>query len=342
METSRILPVSTPDITSYAHVAYPLSVLYTDEDSLRWVYSNYVQLFMWEYDDKVEVDYYTPNVEEHYVPCLAGSQRMTRNTVLRFSRSFEDFVRGCIDDGYYVWVFLDDYFIPGTVAYQNRTNPHAILIHGYNDASRMFNVTGYFANQHYGGTLVSYDDIEQGFNENKSTDFHYPNFIRMLKLNGYFKGLYDFKVPWVMEQLKEFLVSTPSSWRMKAFEERKNFPIVWGMNIYDRLQHQIRRHINKEIIVDHRPSYVIWEHKKMMNKRLSYMKERGDFVFSEEVFEQYRQIEQLSLVIRNLHLKYLMSYDNRFLEQLIDRLGRLKTDESLTIEKMLSEYESEG
>lgn len=342
MEHSKILPIATPDITSYAHETYFLSVLHTDEDALRWVYSNYIQLYMWvwDLDEGIMVDYYTPNAEEHFVPCLGGYQRMTRKTVKRLSPCFTDFVRGGIDDGYYVWVFLDEYFIPGTVAYQNRTNPHAFLINGYDDKSRMFNVTGYFANQHYGAKLVSYDDVERGFNEFETEEFQYPNFVRLLKLNGYYKELYEFKVSWVMEQLKELLLSTPSSWRMKAFEGRTKYPNVWGMNVYDRLQQQIRLHIDEQAVLDHRPSYVIWEHKKMMNKRLSYMKGRGDFVFSDEVFEQYRQIEQSALVIRNLHLKYYMSFDNCFLEQLIDRLGRLKTDESLVIEKMLSEYEA--
>lgn len=338
MSSRKILPIVTPDILSYQHISYFHSVLYTDKNMLRWAYSNYVQLSMAEWDGVMMLDYFTQTPVKHCVPGFEDPQRMTRETILRFAPSFSDFVRFSIDEGFYVWTHVDDYYIPGTVSYQNRSNPHGILIYGYEEQERMFHITGYLANQRYGSAIISYDQIEKGFKEFEADPVYYTNYTHLLKLNELTKHLYDFNVPWVMEQLSEYLHATPSQWRMQAFEEKNSNPTTWGMDVFDKLQSQIKRHIAKEVILDHRPFYILCEHKKMMNQRLAYMEEHGYFTFSANVFDGYRKVEQDALMIRNLQLKYLLSLDNQFLEQMIVRLDHLKTKETLVIEQMLEEY----
>lgn len=342
MAARKQLPIAIPDITSYAHVAYVLSILHTDEDAMRWVYSNYVQLVIWDWETTVQLDFATQTAEEHLIPCIGGSQRMVRGAVNRFSPNFTDFVRFNIDEGFYVWVYVDDFYIPGTVAYQNRSNPHAILIHGYDDDTEEFYISGYFANQRYGSAAVSYRQIEQGYKAIVTDEWQPQNYIRLIRLNEAYKHLYPFRLEWFMEQLKEYLHAIPYDRRMRAFEEDRTWGLVWGVNIYGRLQEQVRRHMSQQGILDHRPFYVLWEHKKMMNRRISYMKESGYFAFSEQVFTGCRKIEQDALLIRNLELKYLLSFDNRFLEQIIERLGDLKQEETVVIDQMLDEYAVAG
>ncbi|GEM_PF-2371976 len=343
MTPSKRLPIAVPDITSYTHVTYALSIMHTDPDALRWVYSNYIQLFTRESGHSIQVDHYTPTAEHHLIPCLGGSQRLTRKTLEKYAGGFVNFARESIEDGYYVWTSVDEFYIPGTAAYQNRSNPHAIMIHGYDDARSVFRLTGYFENQRYGEAEVSYADMEQAYyGFEPKDDIHWTNFVRMLKLNRYYKKFYEFKTHWVMEQLEEYGLAKPSSRRMEVFEEKVDSPTVWGSDAYDRLQLQIDRHIAKEGIVDHRPFYVLWEHKKMMNKRIAYMEENGFYRFSERSKEEWLKIEQSALLARNLELKYLVSFNNRFLEQLKDQLAALKREESLAIERTLDDYARSG
>ncbi|MFC4302942.1 hypothetical protein [Cohnella boryungensis] len=343
MTAGRTLPIAVPDITSYTHVTYALSIMHTDPDALRWVYSNYVQLFTWDWVQTVQVDHYTQTAEHHLIPCLGGTQKLTRKTLEKYQGGFVSLVRDSIDDGQYVWAFLDEFYIPGTVAYQNRSNPHSVLIHGYDDARSTFQFTGYFENQRYGETEASYADFEKAYYGFEPKDEIQPeNFIRLMKLNSYYKAFYEFKTHWVMEQLEEYWLAKPSSRRMEAFEETRPCPIIWGSDVYGRLQLQIDRHIAKEGIIDHRPFYVLWEHKKMMNRRIAYMEEHGFYKVSERSKEEWRQIEQSALLARNLELKYLMSFNNRFLEQLKERLTALKQEESSAIERMLEDYARSG
>jgi hypothetical protein len=338
MFSSKILPVVTPDILSYQHTSYFHSILYTDKNMLGWVYSNYIQLSLSEWDGGMMLDYITQTPVKQHIPGFEEPQRMTRQTLLRFAPNFSDFVRNSIDEGFYVWTHVDEFYIPGTVAYQNHSNPHGILIYGYEEQDRVFHITGYLANQRYGSAIVSYDQIENGFKEFEVGRVDYKNYTHLLKLDEASKHLYDFNVPWVMEQLSEYVYATPSHWRMQAYEEKSSNPIYWGMDVFDKLQSQIKRHIAKEFILDHRPFYILCEHKKMMNRRLDYMKEHGYFTFSANVMNGYRKVEQDAMRILNLELRYLLSLDNQFLEQVIERLGHLKAEETLVIEQMLDEY----
>lgn len=342
MAARKVLPIAEPDITSYAHFAYFLSVLYTDTDSLRWVYSHFVQLFMRGSEGGMMVDYYTSNPDDHhYIPSLAGSPRLARKMIQRYFPRFTDFVRNSIEDGYYVTTFVDEFYIPGTVAYQNRSNPHSIFIYGFDDENRTFHATAFLSNQHYGITSVGYDDLERAFSDFEPADeSHYTAYIHLYKLNERRKSVCDFNVPWFMEQLEAYGLAKPSN-RVQELFDRDSPPLAWGIDIYDRLLLQIERHAAREINLDHRPFYVLWEHKRMMNRRFAYMERQGYYVVSPETAEGYRRVESSALLNRNLILKYWMTLDNRYLEQLADRLIRLKAEEALVIERLLGEYNND-
>lgn len=340
MCASRILPIATPDITAYTHFTFALSVMYTDEDAMRWVYSNYIQICLRDWGPTSDMDYYTQTAEEHLIPCFQGSQRFTRDTILHYSPSFIDFARHAIDNNFYVWTYVDEFFIPGAVAYQNTSNPHSVMFSGYDDEKRQFLMSGYFSNQSYSTAWFDYDLIDEAFKGFETSDFLYTNFTRLLRLNQETKSCYDFNLPWIIEQLRDFVDCEQSDYtRMPMSAFRRTSPYYWGMDVYDQLQNLLQRHINGETIVDHRPFHIIWEHKKMMSKRLSYMAEHGHFTFSPSIVEGYKELEQFTLVTRNMMLKYLLSFNNMYLEQMIGRMGQLREKETPLVRAMLEEYE---
>lgn len=340
MSTSRMLPITEPDILSYAHQAYYLSVLYNDPNAMKWVYSNFVQLYM--APTNAYIDYYTPNPEYYLNACIFSSDRITRNTIIHFIPNIVDFVRKQIDNGFYFWAYVNDYYVPGTQAYMNRSYSHALMVHGYDDSKQVFHISGYFSKQKYGISTISYDLLEKAFLENEILKrLPAQQFVFLIKLDERNNSLIDFKLHWVMEQLDEYLHSKPSSERLSPFELRESDPPrIFGMKIYDELQRQIRLELQTDNrrMIDHRPYYVLWEHKKVMNRRLEYMTEHGNFQFSSFVHEGYKEIEALALTIRNMKFKYLMTSADKFLEQIDTRLEELKGLERNVIANMLEEY----
>ncbi len=337
MGARKVLPIAEPDITSYAHLSYSLSVMHTDEKCLDWVYSNFVQLNIIDTNNTLFMDYFSPTVYDHPIPVFYGKSHLNRNLILRNYERFGDFLRESIDDGRYVSTYVDDYYIPGTVAYQNRSYPHGILVYGYDDDSRQFLVTGYLSNQTYGHTTVDYDRIEPAFKELQLPDeSHYTNFTHLFKLNH--KYGYDFSLEWVMDQLEEYSLGKSSIWRWEGFHGIDNSRRVWGIEIYDELIRRIREQMEGTFILDHRPFHIVWEHKRMMNKRIAYMARKDYYVCSPEVTEGYAHLERMAATSRNQILKYWMTKDNRRLEDLIKQLNHLKSEEALINERMLQEY----
>ncbi|MBW5446726.1 hypothetical protein GE107_11705 [Cohnella sp. CFH 77786] len=339
MVNSRILSVAEPDLVSYPHLAYPLAVLQAEPDSLRWIYSNFVQLYLSDRGDEMMADFYSPNPFDQFVPILFGSPRLTRNLVRRCFPSFADFVRDSIDNDCSVWTFVDEYYIPGSVAYQNRFNPHGIMIHGYDDGNRLFHVAGFLTHQRFGTTFIHYDDMEMAFNDFEPPESKpYTEYTLLLKPYRNFMKACEFNLQWVMDQLEDYGLAKPSDRRMPAYELRQSSPHVWGMDIYDELRRRAEQVIENKFILDHRPFHVLWEHKKIMNKRIAYMELQGYYSCSRETAEGWRDLERYAVVNINLILKYWMTLDKKHLEQLIDRLGKMKADEARIIEEMLHDY----
>ncbi|QTH39838.1 hypothetical protein J4772_19590 [Cohnella sp. LGH] len=336
MAASRILPLAVPEIISYPHISYAMSVLSLAPEGVDWVFSNYVQLCMLDHGSTVEMRYFIPNADLFPFPGLFGTQHIRRDWILRYCPSFVDFVRFSIDREFYVWTFVDEYYIPGTRSYRNQSFEHSIMIHGYDDERREFHISGYLESQRYMQSTLAYDAAELGFTEMCVPENHYANNTHLLtrSANGY-----EFKTHWIMEQLTDYGRARPSDVRMEIFEERKECPYYWGIGVIDGLQEKLRQHMRGGTFVDHRPFFILLEHKKTMNRRIAYMADHGHFVFSDAVRDGYREIESKAQTILNLELKYLMTRENRYLTQMIERLGGLREAESQTIEQMLAQYE---
>ncbi|MBO9598431.1 MAG: hypothetical protein J7559_11530 [Cohnella sp.] len=340
MAARRILPIAEPELVSYPHLAFPLAMLQTDNDAQRWVYSNYVQLYLSDRVDEMMMDFFTPNPFDYFVPILYGSPRTNRTLVRKSYPSFVDFVRVTIDEDYYLWTHVDEFYIPGTTAYQNKSYPHGIMIHGYDDERKVFHVVGFLSNQRYGSGVVGYDDMERAYFDFELPEWKaYAEHSILLKTYPGFLKANAFNLQWVMDQLQDYLHAKPSDQRMPAYELQLPSPHAWGMDVYDRLQERLRRHIeNTSYIVDHRSFFVLWEHKKMMNRRIAYMAREGYYACSPETAAGWSDLEKQASVNLNLILKYWMTRDNKHLEQLIGRLGTMKADEARIIERMLNEY----
>lgn len=73
MSVRNILPIPEPEITSYVHFAFSLSVMHTEPNCHDWVYSNFVQLYLRDNGEEIMLDFCAPNAYNHPIPALIGS-----------------------------------------------------------------------------------------------------------------------------------------------------------------------------------------------------------------------------------------------------------------------------
>src|SRR5690606_36924395 len=124
-------------------------------------------------------------------------------------------------------------------------------------------------------------------------------------------------------QLSDYMYAIDS---FSCFNINRNVEpnIVHGVEVYDYLI------VNLPIRpIDLRPLHLIYEHKKMMLLRLEYF--RKNELISEDLFEflfaEYKSLEKLSLVSRNLQLKNAISPSSKNMDKIINNLKMIKCRE---------------
>lgn len=333
MNASCKLPLATPEIDSLPNNAFVLSVLQTSSETAHWIYNNFVQIFLVNEGSRVFVQYYSPSIEVNRIPPISPTVRINRATIAQFSPDFIDFVRFQNNQGYYVWAFVDEYYIPGTRSYQNSSNPHSILLYGYDDAAEIVHAAGYFHNQTYGTVEIPFAAIKDAYNNCESDPLQFMDYVHLFRINAAIRN--EYSLPWFAEQLADYAYSRNTADRWIALEGAGTGQWVWGISVMDVLREKLELFKRREFVVDHRPFYLLWEHKRMMNRRMNYMEEQGILCFDADIRSEYERIEKAAFIVRNQVLKYLMSLEARYADDVQERLMKMQAQEYELIERML-------
>ena len=139
-----LLPLNIrPPITSYLNNAFPLAILSTDDQYEPWFYSNYIQLFAPRVYHEGRFNFYVHKAQPAIVSPLLDTQRFDRAIIEFANASVTDFLSNCLQRGWYVQLYLDEYFIPVRASYGNSHFVHEVLVYGEDSDSKLFTVLGY-------------------------------------------------------------------------------------------------------------------------------------------------------------------------------------------------------
>jgi hypothetical protein len=333
-----ILPITYPPIASFPCHAFYLSIMGNHEVCSPWIYSHYIHYAMYFGDDFILPDYIVPHPEYHYNPWFySHSQRLTRNTILKMApdrANFIRFLKEAISDGYYVYIHIDEYYIPGTISYQTKRFPHAMLLYGFDDDEGCLSTAGFFkvgsANK-YAFSKITYDQLHEAF-VNCTSDYEYLNFMHLYKLNpqghnGYIPG---FDKASLIRSIDEFLGSQrPSSTLLDIPPFAPVTHVAYGLNTYDCLARALDNNL-----FENRTYYLIWEHKQFMLKRIQYLSEQNYLGHGESIYQECKQIETEAEVCLKLLLKYRMSDDARLLQRVKFKLEHMRSLEQSALEHL--------
>jgi hypothetical protein len=332
------LPITYPPIASFPCHAFYLSIMGNHDVCSPWIYSHYVHYAMYFGNDFILPDYIVPHPEYHYNPWFySHSQRLTRNTVFKLAPARPEFIRflkEALSDGYYVYIHIDEYYIPGTVSYQTKRFPHAMLLYGFDDEAGCFNTAGFFkqgAANKYSFSQTTYDQLHQAF-VNCETDYEYLNFMHLYKLNpqGHNGHVPGFETETLIRSIDDFLQSArPSSTLLDIPPFAPVTHVAYGLNTYDRLAEALD---NK--LFENRKYYLIWEHKQFMLKRIQYLSEQGGLGDMEAIYQQFKQIGTDAEVCLKLLLKYAMSEDARLLHRVQLKLEQMRSSEQTALKHL--------
>ncbi|WP_019912661.1 hypothetical protein [Paenibacillus sp. HW567] len=329
-----LLPVVQPPILGYQFFAFPLSIVLAHDKSLPWFYSNFIQIC---YDRRPDPPVpFTFYIHDHTLNPWLHVERLQRGTMGIIKRNIVDFIRDCLDDGLYCNLNVDEYFIPEREVYRKSHLSHDVLIHGYDVQEQTFQLTGFTDKHTFASTSVRFTDFEQAYHNIDVID-HQAVCDRIFLYKWNEAGQYDFDLTLVQETLEDYLLSRNTSNRFRMVASPWDH-CDYGMKTYDALLEYFGQLLNGQAAFDIRHIHSVWEHKRLMSARISYMKEHSEqLIFSDDELASSMELERLALNARNLMLKYYLHSNPESVTRIMRYLEEIAAKEKLFIKKLLDQ-----
>ena len=233
------------------------------------------------------------------------------------------FIRNSIDEGKYIELRLDQYYISDREEYRHRHFMHQNLIYGYDDSLKILYLLGYNSVGKMSKTTISYADVKYQFNKRGCVSNVY---LIEYKPEAY--GV-TYQPEYIRRMLIQYLESYNSSLDFGHIIEARNR--VFGFACYAELMSEKGLNL---ILKDRRVLHLLYEHKFVMEQRLEYLAYfENHNAKIRKCFEDYNDIVGSALNIRNLALKYQINGDEKIRNKIFNSLKEMMDKEK----KILSE-----
>lgn len=344
----KILPYRIPPVYAYLHHAYTLGVLLCYADTQHWFSSNYIQLMCnTEFSKEIWFDFFGG---DNYGGVPWFNYHIFDKSVLNISgNDLNEFVPFCINKGYYLHLYLDEYYLPCRRVYNNTHFTHCNLLYGYDWKNKTYNVAGFNKDNTFAESTISFSQFSDSFkaeNMDLSNVRSYQNFL--FKKKKFIK--YDFDIKKVINILDDYLLSVNCSEKPGLYYDLHSdlrFTYlniaghlkdqVFGLKVYDCLKNYLEFMVPKEPEIDIRPFHCLWEHKKCMLLRITYLGNYGYIKEYHSIYKVYEEIEKLALAVRNLILKYMVTNNIGCIKKAINIIDDIYKQERSAILELLEE-----
>lgn len=336
------LPICFPPPSLvYGHIFIPLSIILGHENTEEWVLSNYIQLCApsscYKYGEAdVEFLNFFPKYFSDFESFYLRTHNLDESILKLTEDNLIDNIINWIDNGYYIETFLNECEIEGTFLNKSQiVRINEQLVYGYDKTARIFKMTMFNAKSQFTKMDISFDVFKKVFFSKKGKELCCnSNWVSVgdeygLVLYRFREDIrYKFDIENVILQLEEYLNSTNSAIRLSWLtQEKRDF--VFGMDVYDSLIKWLDLH--EDEYLDNRSAFGLWDHKKMMLKRLEYLEK--NCYLSRNYSEEYKTIVKMSDNVRLLVMKYNVVRKRNVIDSIIKALKSMKEYEN----KLLSE-----
>ena len=349
MEDKKKLPLAKPLITSWQWHATLFSILSDNENAKKWIFSNYVQLRCYDIEERwtgdtiLLTDMMPGSSSLKQCPYLMFSM-MTQAQIESYCGNVIDFIIKTTDLGGYVYGVFDEAKILCNAEVDYKF-PHELFIYGYNRDKEEFYVGDFTFTDKYSHNVVSFSDIERGYEVITDQDDHIfkDDYKGGRGLYVIMKNtevpLYDLDIELVKVNLREYLNSVDSKNHFRMMRNRFNYT-TFGIKVYDRVLAQIEKQLHKdEPDFDIRALHVMYDHKVLMYERIKYLMYNGFLKYNQTTLDEYETVVTNMLTARNLLLKISITGDIEASSRFKTYLDAAKEKEIGILFKVLAELE---
>lgn len=326
---TKVLPIQKPPIFGYHFYSYPLAIILNYESSYPWFYSNYIQL-AFDRDRNAPVPFCFYMYDYAIVPWLT-THRLSRDVYALTDKPIVDFVKGALDKGYYVYLNLDEYFVPDRFTYNKEHFSHDSLVYGYHSDTDSFDILGFNDKGVYAPSQIAFQDFDASFRYLDLMD----NQCNQIVLYQYKEDAqYDFNQKLVRETLEDYLFARNTSERFSMVESP--WERAYGIEIYDLLLKYFDILAKGETAPDVRHVHILWEHKHCMKLRIEYMFAR-EIIRESQLVEQAVYLEGQAMKLKNNFLKYLINCNPDLLASMMQLIEDIRELEKVLLPELIME-----
>lgn len=328
-----ILPVTYPVITSYPVYASYFSMLCHYPQAEAWIYTNVTNLWAHFPEDMTPQFKFSSWRIPHYCPFIDYS--VVRSTMYPVLKDFPiGYIEQSLACGYYLLASYDEYYIPYTSNYQKCHTRHQIFIYGYDRKEELFYIGEFFQGKKFEYLTVSYKDmsdaITSGIDIEDVTAIKGSYFIPF----RYVDATYEFDCKLFVKNMEDYLqarhtVLPYENNLLNEFEQEaiRNGEIKFGIAYYDELVRLIDMTLGDFFQSDTRPFQVFYEHKVLMAKRIRYLEQQQIIKEAGSVLDEFVEIQEMALMVRNLYLKLTVREDAKYGNRLRNLIYEIKEKE---------------
>ena len=279
------------DVVSVGFACYLLDNCY-----FKWTANNFIQL---SFDANNDIalnyaDFLFRNCKNYVINPHIKFSSLSYKVINALGKM--NVIKALIDDNYYIEVWLNERYIPDTVAFDIDDYVHENLVYGYDETTQTIDILSFIEGKPLFHT-ISWQAFELAY-ENTDFDKSDVNLLRFQPDNN----SYHMDIFHIYNMLIDYLCGYNTSQEYAHFYTG-NSEGAFGVNIYKNI---CGNDENKTIfLADRRNAFLLNEHKKIMRERFKYIKEYGFIPASEEkVFEEIlADIVEYSEKVLNLVLK---------------------------------------
>lgn len=313
-----------PEIRTYHYNAYLEAILYNHHDYKEWLYSNYIQVvYLPEEQCNVTLDYEAPTI--YGGCCLIEYQ----DFAIKDNKSlFFESINDNLQKGKYIYLFLDEFYVPERSSFGKSHFVHDILIYGMDKQSKKYLVIGYNSELVFVKSQIGFEACYQGFLNNEDRIY-----VKAITLK---KDKYSIKGEVLKIMFEDYLHGRNSKQHLDLyidmtsycppfFDCRNQLSSSFGVNVYDQFIKGIIECVEQNIEIDYRISYLLFEHHQLMRNRVLYLQDRGVMKKDLQLVEIGNDIVRRTKQLMHLSFKSLYAKEKKVLyKRLIEMLETLK------------------
>lgn len=298
------------DLTTYLTFSLPLCAILSDDRMYPWFYQHFVQLYtLTDENGNLWVDY----LEERDFYKDIAEYKIYDYISLKQVENIIEFIKDKINHGYYVIIYLDEYYLPKKAGYMKFHFLHQLMVYGYDNESQRLKTVAFDRKQEFVSAEYEYSKIVKSYEEGKTYYELSPIWVlnetvELIRPKGE-NSPYEFNLGLFLEELKVYLLGQGEYSKLRPNNlETNGKQASFNFKVYDELIYHLNNLIQGNPTMDYRYVHLMMEHKIIMYYRLKYIisnySSNDDLVM---LIEEYSNLVKKMQVARNLFFKQVIA-----------------------------------